>query len=101
VLVILALIRNTSLIGTRRSKGRRQKMNTAMITDAELQLTFTGKRMNSRFEYNVIFQNTSLARQLTFKTIWANNKVEATRIAREYGIRFIDARVVEVQKVGN
>ena len=75
-------------------------MATAIITDAELQLTFTGKRMNSRFEYNVIFQhNFKTHNQFTFKTIWANNKVEATRFAREYGIRFIEARVVEVQRV--
>jgi len=76
-------------------------MKTAtIITDQELQLIFTGKRMNARFEYNVIFQNQDQLRQLTFKTIWANNKVEATHIAREYGIRFLDARVVEVAKVG-
>ena len=75
-------------------------MNT-VISDDKLQLIFTGKRMNARFEYNVIFQDVDVARQLTFKTIWANNKVEATQLAREYGIRFIDSRVVEVQKVGN
>jgi hypothetical protein len=75
-------------------------MATTIITDAELQLTFTGKRMNSRFEYNVIFQhNFKTHNQFTFKTIWANNKVEATRFAREYGTRFIEARVVEVQRV--
>ena len=66
-----------------------------------MQLIFTGKRMNARFEYNVIFQDVDVARQLTFKTIWANNKTEATQLAREYGTRFIDSRVVEVQKVGN
>ncbi len=75
-------------------------MNT-VVTDDRLQLIFTGKRMNARFEYNVIFQDKDVARQLTFKTIWADNKVEATQLAREYGIRFIDSRVVEVQKVGN
>jgi hypothetical protein len=99
VLVIVALIRNTSLIGTRRSKERRQKMTTAIITDAQLQLTFTGKRMNNRFEYHVIFQNFGSYSHLTFETIWANNKVEATRLAREYGIRFNNSRVVEVKKV--
>ena len=72
-----------------------------IISDSELQLIFTGKRMNSRFEYYVIFQNVDQKTQLTFKNIWANNKVEATNISREYGIRFLDARVVEVQKVGN
>lgn len=71
-----------------------------IISDDKLQLIFTGKRMNARFEYNVIFQDVDIARQLTFKTIWANNKVEATRLAREYGIRFLDSRVVEVQKAG-
>ena len=75
-------------------------MNT-VVTDDRLQLIFTGKRMNARFEYNVIFQDVDIARQITFKTIWADNKVEATQLAREYGIRFIDSRVVEVQKVGN
>ena len=75
-------------------------MNT-VVTDDRLQLIFTGKRINARFEYNVIFQDVDVARQITFKTIWANNKVEATQLAREYGIRFIDSRVVEVQKVGN
>jgi hypothetical protein len=75
-------------------------MNT-VVTDDRLQLIFTGKRMNARFEYNVIFQDVDVARQITFKTIWADNKVEATQLAREYGIRFIDSRVVEVQKVGN
>ena len=74
-------------------------MNT-LVTDDRLQKIFTGKRMNARFEYNVIFQDVDIARQLTFKTIWADNKVEATQLAREYGIRFIDSRVVEVQKVG-
>ena len=74
-------------------------MTTAIISDQELMLVFSGKRMNSRFEYSVIFQNESQASQLTFKTIWANNKIDATLIAREYGIRFLDARVVEVQKV--
>jgi hypothetical protein len=74
-------------------------MNT-VVTDDRLQLIFTGKRMNARFEYNVIFQDVDVARQITFKTIWADNKVEATQLAREYGIRFIDSRVVEVQKVG-
>lgn len=75
-------------------------MNTTqIITDAELQLVFTGKRMNARFEYEVIFQNKDLARYITFKTIWANDKVEAKRISQEYGTRFIDARVVEVRKV--
>ena len=72
-----------------------------IITDDQLQLIFTGKRMNARFEYNVIFQDVDVARQLTFKTIWANNKTEATQLAREYGTRFIDSRVVEIQKVGN
>jgi hypothetical protein len=75
-------------------------MNT-VVTDDRLQLIFTGKRMNARFEYYVIFQDVDVKRQLTFKNIWANNKVEATQLAREYGIRFIDSRVVEVQKVGN
>jgi hypothetical protein len=75
-------------------------MTTAIITDAELQLTFTGKRMNKRFEYYVIFQNQDHKDQLLFNNIYANNKVEATRMAREYGARFINARVVEVQKVG-
>lgn len=73
----------------------------SVISDDKLQLIFTGKRMNSRCEYNVIFQNVDQASQLTFKTIWANNKVEATHLAREYGIRFIDARPVVIQKVGN
>ena len=75
-------------------------MNT-VISDDKLQLIFTGKRMNARFEYNVIFQDVDVARQLNFKTIWADNKIEATHLAREYGIRFLDARVVAVQKVGN
>lgn len=75
-------------------------MTTAIITDAELQLTFTGKRMNKRSEYSVIFQNQDHKDQLLFSNIWADNKVEATRMAREYGARFINARVVEVQKVG-
>lgn len=75
-------------------------MNT-VVTDDKLQLIFTGKRMNARFEYNVIFQDVDVARQLTFKTIWANSKVEATHLAREYGIRFIDSRIVEIQRVGN
>lgn len=75
-------------------------MTTTIITDAELQLTFTGKRMNKRFEYAVIFQNQDHKDQLLFSNIWADNKVEATRMAREYGARFINARVVEVQKVG-
>jgi hypothetical protein len=75
-------------------------MTTAIITDAELQLTFTGKRMNKRSEYSVIFQNQDHKDQLLFNNIWANNKVEATRMAREYGVRFLNARVVEVQKVG-
>jgi hypothetical protein len=72
----------------------------ALISDQDLMLIFSGKRMSSRFEYNVIFQHVDQASQLTFKTIWANNKIDATLIAREYGIRFLDARVVEVQKVG-
>jgi hypothetical protein len=75
-------------------------MTTAIITDAELQLTFTGKRMNKRFEYYVIFQNQDHKDQLLFNNIYANNKIEATRMAREYGVRFLNARVVEVQKVG-
>jgi hypothetical protein len=75
-------------------------MATTIVTDAELQLTFTGKRMNKRFEYYVIFQNQDHLDQLLFNNIWANNKIEATRIAREYGVRFLNARVVEVQKVG-
>jgi hypothetical protein len=74
-------------------------MATAIITDAELQLKFTGKRMNSRFEYHVIFQNTHSYSHLSYETIWADNKVEATRFAREYGNRFINSRVVEVQRV--
>jgi hypothetical protein len=74
-------------------------MTTAIITDAELQLTFTGKRMNKRSEYSVIFQNQDHKDQLLFNNIWANNKIEATRMAREYGVRFLNARVVEVQKV--
>jgi hypothetical protein len=74
-------------------------MTTTIISDQELQLIFTGKRMNARFEYHVIFQNEFNYTQLTFKSIWANNKVEATHISREYAIRFLDARVVEVQKV--
>ena len=75
-------------------------MTTAIITDAELQLTFTGKRVNKRFEYYVIFQNQDHKDQLLFNNIYANNKIEATRMAREYGVRFLNARVVEVQKVG-
>jgi len=75
-------------------------MASTIVTDAELQLTFTGKRMNKRFEYSVIFQNQDHKDQLLFNNIWADNKVEATRIACEYGVRFLNARVVEVQKVG-
>ena len=74
-------------------------MATKIITDAELQLTFTGKRMNKRFEYQVIFQNFGSYSHLSFETIWADNKVEATRFASEYGYRFINSRVVEVKKV--
>jgi len=75
-------------------------MAKALISDQELILVFSGKRMSARFEYNVIFQHVDQASQLTFKTIWANNKIDATLIAREYGVRFLDARVVEVQKAG-
>jgi hypothetical protein len=75
-------------------------MVSTIVTDAELQLTFTGKRMNKRSEYSVIFQNQDHKDQLLFNNIWADNKVEATRMAREYGVRFLNARVVEVQKVG-
>jgi hypothetical protein len=71
-----------------------------IISDQELAVIFSGKRMNARFEYNVIFQNVDQLKQLTFNTIWADNKIQATHLAREYGIRFLDARVVEVQKVG-
>jgi hypothetical protein len=71
-----------------------------MISDQELILALTGKRMNKRFEYHVIFQNTDHLTELFFKTIWADNKIEATHVAREYGVRFLEARVVEVQKVG-
>ena len=78
------------------TKGAKMKK---MISDSELQLIFSGKRMNARFDYEVIFQNESQSAQLSFKRIWANNKVEAVHIAREYGVRFIDARVVEVRKV--
>jgi hypothetical protein len=49
---------------------------TRIISDNELQLIFTGKRMNSRFEYEIIFQNKDLARYITFKTIWANGAVD-------------------------
>jgi hypothetical protein len=76
-------------------------MATTMISDQELILAITGKRMNKRFEYHVIFQNIDHLTELTFKTIWADNKIEATHVAREYGVRFLEARVVEVQKVGN
>jgi hypothetical protein len=72
----------------------------ALTTDSELQLVFTGKRMSAKFQYNVIFQHVDQASQLDFKTIWANNKTEATHFAREYGVRFLDARVVEVERVG-
>jgi hypothetical protein len=75
-------------------------MNT-VISDDRLQLIFTGKRMNARFEYNVIFQDVDVARQITFKTIWANTKTEALHLAREYGMRFIDSRPVVIQKVSN
>ena len=70
--------------------------STRIISDAELQLVFTGKRMSARREYHVIFQNFGSYSHLTFSTIWANNKVEATRFAREYGMRFNNSRVVEV-----
>jgi len=70
-----------------------------LIADDRLQLIFTGKRMNARFQYNIIFQNEYNLQKLTFKSIWANTKPEALSLAREYGIRFIDARVVEVSKV--
>jgi hypothetical protein len=68
-----------------------------IITDGELQLKFTGKRMNSRREYHIIFQNYGSYSHLSFETIWANNKKEATRFAREYGMRFNNSRVVEVK----
>ena len=71
----------------------------AIIPDAELQLTFTSKRMNKRVEYHVIFQNTCNYSHLTCETIWADNIVEATRFASEYGYRFNNSRVVEVKKV--
>jgi hypothetical protein len=75
-------------------------MNT-LITDQTLMMVFAGKRLKSaRFEYYVIFQNQDHKDQLLFNNIYANNKIEATRMAREYGARFINARVVEVQKVG-
>ena len=75
-------------------------MATTIISDQELILIFSGKPMSARFAYNVIFQKRDHATELTFKTIHADNKIQATHLAREYGIRFLDARVVEVQKVG-
>lgn len=77
-------------------------MNTnTVISDDSLQLVFTGKRMSSKFQYEIIFQNVSVASQLSFKTIWANNKEEATKFANEYGIRFLDAKVILVTRVSN
>ena len=75
-------------------------MNTnRIISDDSLQLVFTGKRMSSKFQYEVIFQSVSVASQLSFKTIWADNKFAATMFASEYGIRFIYSKVVSVSRV--
>ena len=75
-------------------------MNTnRIISDDSLQLVFTGKRMSSKFQYEVIFQSVSVASQFSFKTIWADNKFAATMFASEYGIRFIDSKVVSVSRV--
>ena len=77
-------------------------MNTnTIISDASLQLVFTGKRMSSKFQYQVIFQSTFVSSVLGFKTIWANNKAEATKLANEYGMRFIDSKVVSITRVAN
>ena len=72
-----------------------------IITDDSLQLIFTGKRMNAKFQYEVILQSESVRSQLTFKTIWANSKAEATRLGNEYGYRFLDAKVILVTRVSN
>lgn len=77
-------------------------MNTnTVISDDSLQLVFTGKRMSSKFQYEIIFQNVDVSSQLSFKTIWANNKEEATKFANEYGIRFIDSKTVSISRVAN
>jgi hypothetical protein len=70
-----------------------------IISDDSLQLVFTGKRMSSKFQYEIIFQNVDVPSHLSFRTIWANNKVEATKSANEFAIRFINSKVVSVSRV--
>ena len=64
-----------------------------------LMTVFTGKRFNSKFQYEIIFQDIHIPTHIDVSNIWANNKKEATKWAIEYGIRFLNCKVVSVSRV--
>jgi len=52
-----------------------------------------------KYKYEVIFQDKYTRQNLSFKVVQADNKVEATKFAREYGVRFQNADVVSVSRL--
>jgi len=69
------------------------------VTDAELIALFGNMNCGMKYKYEVIFQDKYSREHLAVKVVQADNKVEATKFAREYGVRFQNANVVSVSRL--
>ena len=65
-------------------------MNTTMVTDHDLIMAFTSQKAKQNRLYNVQYENCIV------KTFYAANFKEAKMIAREYGARIINDKVLSV-----
>ena len=69
------------------------------VTDSDLIALFGNMPCGMKYKYEVIFQDKYTRQNLSFKVVQADNKVEATKFAREYGVRFQNADVVSVSRL--
>jgi len=58
------------------------------FTDADLIASFNDSRI-ARFQYEVIFFERS-RKDARFMSVWADNKQEAKKLAREYAVRILN-----------
>ena len=68
----------------------------ALFSDAELINAF-GKNGLGKFHYVVSFEH-NYREEFSIGYVWADNKPEATKLAREYGIRFLNCSVITVDR---
>jgi len=74
-------------------------INLYPVSDAELIALFSKMPCGMKYTYEVIFRNRYRREEITIKVIQADNKVEATKFAREYGNRFHNADVITVTRL--